>query len=129
MLALAGIAGETDSLLPLSSAYFLRCAQGHSITALYISSPYLIRTTRFYAQHKPASPLSLGLPISTPPDDAVALDPSREPRDDLGLVPPVVEVDVAQPEGRKYEGVGEGEGVRMREVTVGFVFPDVLLAE
>uniref|UniRef100_A0A0K3CRR5 RING-type E3 ubiquitin transferase n=1 Tax=Rhodotorula toruloides TaxID=5286 RepID=A0A0K3CRR5_RHOTO len=104
--------------------------KGHSITALYISSPYLIRTARFYAQHKPASPLSLGLPISTPPDDAVAQDPSREPREDLGLVPPVVEVDVAQPEeGRKYEGVGEGEGVRMREVTVGFVFPDVLLAD
>ncbi|BGP09823.1 hypothetical protein JCM10049v2_005697 [Rhodotorula toruloides] len=104
--------------------------KGHSITALYISSPYLIRSIRFYAQHKPTSPPSLGLPISTPPDDAAAQDPSREPREDLGLVPPVVEVDVAQPEeGRKYEGVGEGEGLRMREVTVGFVFPDVLLAD
>lgn len=68
------------------------------------------------------------MPISTPPDDAAAQDPSREVRDDLGLVPPVVEIDVAKPEeGTSYEG--KSKEVRMREATVGFVFPDVLLAK
>ncbi|TNY18116.1 hypothetical protein DMC30DRAFT_403996 [Rhodotorula diobovata] len=108
--------------------------KGHPVTALYISSPALINSVRFYP-HRKVERSSFGAgskdaPVSSAPGAAAPKDengriPSPSAEDHVLLVQaPVVELDVVDKD-KALETVGS-EGSK-REVTVGFVFKDVLL--
>ncbi|BGP50040.1 hypothetical protein JCM10450v2_005948 [Rhodotorula kratochvilovae] len=109
--------------------------KGHSVTALYISSPSAIHSVRFYPHRTCQGPGSPGgtnmgkdLPISAAPGAATgAVEEGRPPGSDETLLvhAPVVELDVADKSKAGFAGADE-EG-RKREVTVGFVFKDILL--
>ncbi|GAA6050587.1 hypothetical protein JCM3770_001475 [Rhodotorula araucariae] len=109
--------------------------KGHTITALYISSPAAIHSVRFYPHRKCGPPGSPGgsttgkdLPVSATPGSATgAVEEGRPPGSEETLLvqAPVVELDVVDKD--KTGVVGGDEEGRKREVTVGFVFKEVLL--
>ncbi|GAA5945954.1 hypothetical protein JCM3775_007557, partial [Rhodotorula graminis] len=105
--------------------------KGHPVTALYIRSPSLIHSLRFYP-HRKVQRSSFGsgskdAPVSSAPGPAAPKDENGQlPEADSALLvsAPIVELDVVDKD-KGLEVVGQ-EGNR-REVTIGFVFKDVLL--
>ncbi|GAA5867165.1 hypothetical protein JCM1840_001505 [Sporobolomyces johnsonii] len=116
--------------------------KNHPVTALCISSPSYIHALRFYPQRtlSPVAASESGLysfpflfgpatardaPISSPPGSpSLCSYPGS-----IAVQPPVVELDVAVPgqylEAEHPQARDEG---RKREVTVGFVFKEVMMA-
>ncbi|GAA5907630.1 hypothetical protein JCM8208_000023 [Rhodotorula glutinis] len=105
--------------------------KAHPVTALYIRSPTLIHSLRFYP-HRKVQRSSFGsgskdAPVSSAPGPAAPKDEhGKVPESDSALLvsAPIVELDLVDKD-KGLEVVGQ-EGAS-REVTVGFVFKDVLL--
>ncbi|GAA5877223.1 hypothetical protein JCM8547_006302 [Rhodosporidiobolus lusitaniae] len=114
--------------------------KGYPITALSIASLSTSFTSLRFYPHRSSSdpPLHPGSePISEfaiPPHVASELFGSATLFEGTEVHPPVVEMDVRMAGGREGEQLVEGakgqrEGNRGREVTVGFVFKELLLAQ
>ncbi|GAA5938714.1 hypothetical protein JCM1841_002625 [Sporobolomyces salmonicolor] len=118
--------------------------KNHPVTALCISSPTFVHALRAYPQRTlpPVSAPESGLysfpfrfgtatsrdaPISSPPGSpSLCSYPGS-----IAVQPPVVELDVAVPAGAEQHlegGPHERDEGRKRDVTVGFVFKEVMMA-
>ena len=111
--------------------------QGFSITALHVPTPSSIVSIRYYPQRTDTSSSifssSSSLPYTYPSDtaDTPKLIISGLPLDknQSDVVPPCVEVDIANFPAIMTRKMDAGEEGKQREVTIGFYFLEALLAE
>ncbi|GJN92828.1 hypothetical protein Rhopal_005866-T1 [Rhodotorula paludigena] len=96
--------------------------KGHRVNALYIANPSLVHAMRTYPYRHADQPTPKDLPVSGDPTDEKHQDPGNKI---FWIHPPVIELDVVD---KKYvnDEVEVHEG-KKREVTVGFVFKEMLL--